>query len=46
MDGKHIGIRNVQMRLDALYGEEAKMTLDNQEGARVYLEIPSHMDQR
>lgn len=46
VDGKHIGIRNVQMRLEALYGKAAKMTLDNQEGARVYLEIPSHMEQR
>ena len=46
VDGKHIGIRNVQMRLEALYGKAAKMTLDNQEGARAYLEIPSHMEQR
>lgn len=44
VDGKHIGIRNVQMRIDSLYGGKASMEIRNDEekgGARVRLEIPS-----
>lgn len=46
VDGKHIGIRNVQMRIDALYEGRASMKIRNNEekgGAMVYLTIPSQM---
>lgn len=44
VDGKHIGIRNVQMRIESLYGNKALMRIRNHEdkgGVQVYLEIPS-----
>lgn len=43
VNGEHIGIRNVQMRIEALYGERAQMKLSNRtdgDGAEVTLSLP------
>lgn len=37
---EHIGISNVIQRLQIIYGEEAQIAFDNEEGAVVTLEIP------
>lgn len=43
VNGEHIGIRNVQMRIEALYGDRAELSLDNRtdgSGAEVRLRLP------
>lgn len=43
VNGEHIGIRNVQMRIEALYGARAEMKLSNRtggSGAEVCLKLP------
>ena len=39
-DGRHIGIRNVQRRLELLYGSDARIAFCNSPGATVDMTIP------